>query len=636
MMYRSDGGNDGGNREPAKEVRNWNGIGLNISTRAGEPRFAFSSPMACDYGCVRGSWGKGLDGKSLDVYVVSDKPTVFRVTQVTPDGAIDEYKYVLGAIDFDEAVQVFLKHVPQRFFGVATPYSIAQLQDDMRSTANKDSSGVETLVRELESWIESENAYNSSVSLLSFNIENGDISGKFKDTWNNRIFAYNVQKNRIGYKPAIDLKRADGTDSVRQFALFSAGYIGSRNDASKGGKKPRCSAISYNCGSVCIPLQHTCWINGAGQQTSREGGSIESFTQGRIDKLRALAKYLESKGNNKWSRYGRPEDLKQIAKSVEEKRAGLFKSGVKTPSEMLAATIQKAFKSGNFTEARKQVSELASKAKSGAEVAKYLQDLAKVVDVEKKQLENKKTTVTQKAKAILRKNGIEAANQFYSEQWNSKLEKLNKRADDVVSMVAREFLYVNNPSQFKKTTGGVVNPDNNKKTGSLNEEQKTKILGGLEVFSKMVGVDTVDGKQLSVTVIDSKSKKAGRSFYRGGTSTVYMADRASLEVVIHEAAHWLEESDPKIHAKVRDFFERRTAGEKWQKLSKLTGNKNYRDDEVAKPDKWPRPYMGKKTKSDKNSEILSMGMEMMYKDPIGFAKKDPEYFAFMHDTLRGR
>jgi hypothetical protein len=31
-----------------------------------------------------------------------------------------------------------------------------------------------------------------------------------------------------------------------------------------------------------------------------------------------------------------------------------------------------------------------------------------------------------------------------------------------------------------------------------------------------------------------------------------------------------------------------------------------------------------------------MGMEMMYRDPVGFAKKDPEYFAFIHNTLRGK
>jgi hypothetical protein len=160
-------------------------------------------------------------------------------------------------------------------------------------------------------------------------------------------------------------------------------------------------------------------------------------------------------------------------------------------------------------------------------------------------------------------------------------------------------------------------------------------LAGLSAFKKMVGVDTVDGKTLKMASLDASfGKAADRSFYgRGG---IYMADKAPVEVVVHEAAHWLEESDPKIHAKVQKFFESRTAGEKWQKLSELTGNSNYGNNEVAKPDKWPKPYMGKKANSDKNSEILSMGMEMMYKDPVGFAKKDPEYFAFIHNTLRGK
>ena len=126
MKYRADT-----NNEPTKEVRQWNGIPLNITTRTGESRFSFSPPMTCDYGCIRGSWGAGLDGKALDVYVISDAPTVFRVVQITPTGAIDEYKYILGAQDFDEAVETFLKHVPKQLFGAASQYSIGQLQSDI-------------------------------------------------------------------------------------------------------------------------------------------------------------------------------------------------------------------------------------------------------------------------------------------------------------------------------------------------------------------------------------------------------------------------------------------------------------------------------------------------------------------------
>ena len=36
-----------------------------------------------------------------------------------------------------------------------------------------------------------------------------------------------------------------------------------------------------------------------------------------------------------------------------------------------------------------------------------------------------------------------------------------------------------------------------------------------------------------------------------------------------------------------------------------------------------------------DSEITSMGVELLYKDPVGFAKKDPEFFRFIVGQLRG-
>ena len=157
MKYRTDT-----NNEPTKEVRQWNGIPLNITTRTGESRFSFSPPMTCDYGCIRGSWGAGLDGKALDVYVIGDAPTVFRVVQITPTGAIDEYKYILGAQNFDEAVETFLKHVPRQLFGAASQYSIGQLQGDMaqQSKVRKDMNELANFVEQLEELIESDDAYN--------------------------------------------------------------------------------------------------------------------------------------------------------------------------------------------------------------------------------------------------------------------------------------------------------------------------------------------------------------------------------------------------------------------------------------------------------------------------------------------
>ena len=328
MKYRADT-----NNEPTKEVRQWNGIPLNITTRTGESRFSFSPPMTCDYGCIRGSWGAGLDGKALDVYVIGDAPTVFRVVQITPAGAIDEYKYVLGAQNFDEAVETFLKHVPRQLFGAASQYSIGQLQDDIvqQSKMKKDADELTEFVEQLEALIESDDAYSSNVYVLSFEVaSDGDITGKFKDAWNGRVFAYSVEKNRIGYKPALTLDRADSATAAKLFDIFSSGYtsLQVRQDAVKSGKKPRCTAISYGCGRACIQLQNTCWINSSGQKVKKAGGSVASISQGRIDKLRVLARYLAANGNNKWSKYGGAELLAAKAGDLEAKRANLFAKNV--------------------------------------------------------------------------------------------------------------------------------------------------------------------------------------------------------------------------------------------------------------------------------------------------------------------
>jgi hypothetical protein len=340
------------NNEPTKEVRQWNGIPLNITTKTGEPRFSFAPPMTCDYGCIRGSWGAGLDGKALDVYVVSDAPTVFKVVQITPAGAIDEYKYILGAQDFDQAVETFLKHVPKQFFGAASQYSIAQLQNDIaqQSKVKRDADEVAEFVEQLEELIESDDAYSSSVYVLSFEVAgDGDITGKFQDVWNKRIFSYSVEKNRMGYKPALTLDRADNT-AAKLFDIFSSGYASLQvnQDAIKNGKKPRCTAVSYNCGKACIQLQNTCWINSSGQKVKRVGGAVASISQGRIDKLRALARYLAANGNNKWSKYGRAENLTAKANLLEKKRANLFEKNTKGQNNIYKEKANSTKKESTF------------------------------------------------------------------------------------------------------------------------------------------------------------------------------------------------------------------------------------------------------------------------------------------------
>ena len=56
----------------------------------------------------------------------------------------------------------------------------------------------------------------------------------------------------------------------------------------------------------------------------KAGGAVASISQGRIDKLRTLARYLAANGNNKWSKYGGAELLAAKASNLEAKRTNLF------------------------------------------------------------------------------------------------------------------------------------------------------------------------------------------------------------------------------------------------------------------------------------------------------------------------
>ena len=87
----------------------------------------------------------------------------------------------------------------------------------------------------------------------------------------------------------------------------------------------------------------------------------------------------------------------------------------------------------------------------------------------------------------------------------------------------------------------------------------------------------------------------------------------------------------------RDFLLKRSNGEKAQKLSKLTGNKRYKANEIAYKDKWVDrggdAYSGKDY-GDRATEILTMGIERLHEDPVKFYRSDPEYFEFVVKTLQ--
>lgn len=138
--------------------------------------------------------------------------------------------------------------------------------------------------------------------------------------------------------------------------------------------------------------------------------------------------------------------------------------------------------------------------------------------------------------------------------------------------------------------------------------------------------------------------KDKRSYQKNGTVYLYKFKNVQRTnqtrlTALHEAMHWLEEVETNIGQKSIEFLEKRTINDFEEKLSKLTGNKFYKNWEIAKKDNFFNPYCGKIYKNSQNqyygTEILSMGLQELISNPIEFYKKDKEYFKFVIGILKG-
>lgn len=115
--------------EPIKYVMRWKKIPIGVTHDPGDKRHGRVLPAG--YGHIRGSYGDAEDGMSLDIYLGPDlgSDRIFKIKQVVPDtGELDEYKYVIGCWDEDEARNLFCRCMPRRFCGGVESASLKSLE----------------------------------------------------------------------------------------------------------------------------------------------------------------------------------------------------------------------------------------------------------------------------------------------------------------------------------------------------------------------------------------------------------------------------------------------------------------------------------------------------------------------------
>lgn len=155
---------------------------------------------------------------------------------------------------------------------------------------------------ELESILESDEAYGSNLQILTYALKEDVINGKFKDSWNNRVYEFIIDADGISYKPAVKLDSFSTDEMPIKFDSYSEGYASlfvdvrlDRKATGKRTKKPKCGIEAFGCGYSCINLSKTCRITPSGKKIGEKQGA--SIGKERLVKLVDKARRLNSEGD---------------------------------------------------------------------------------------------------------------------------------------------------------------------------------------------------------------------------------------------------------------------------------------------------------------------------------------------------
>jgi hypothetical protein len=146
---------------------------------------------------------------------------------------------------------------------------------------------------------------------------------------------------------------------------------------------------------------------------------------------------------------------------------------------------------------------------------------------------------------------------------------------------------------------------------------------------------TVDARRIP----DAEAPRAHHQDF-GDRSRVSHTDHDDVATVVHELGHALEARLAGVGDRAREFLAHRVGSEAPRPMNELTGSSRYRPDERGREDKFGAVfgdhagYVGKDY-GGRASEIMSMGIEQLHRDPARFAKDDPEYFRFVAGILDG-
>jgi SPP1 gp7 family putative phage head morphogenesis protein len=255
------------------------------------------------------------------------------------------------------------------------------------------------------------------------------------------------------------------------------------------------------------------------------------------------------------------------------------------------------------------------------------------------------TTSRAKAKFVdplpaLRTRWREIANQYWDvdsatrsllrverEQLSTAIDAARKELEDVV-LVERQMLKVEN--------GVKVEID---ELGSKGSFPKTKPDRRRRVNEVRAAYETlVDAKAWPAGTKIAFRQSTARANYWDRVVKVNLDTDNERGTIAHEIAHGLEILNKDNLRQANEFLDYRTPGERPISLKKLLPRSGYGTKEKARPDKFQDAYVGKiygEQGKQYATEVISMGVQYLYENPLQFAEADPEYFEFILHIVRG-
>jgi hypothetical protein len=150
----------------------------------------------------------------------------------------------------------------------------------------------------------------------------------------------------------------------------------------------------------------------------------------------------------------------------------------------------------------------------------------------------------------------------------------------------------------------------------------------------------------AVLEIPEGSRASMAAFKQGddaGVNLMRLAPTSGAAVAVHELGHELEARLPGASKAAKAFLALRTEGQRPSELAKLFPNSSYDANEIARDDDFRKAfgehsgwYVGKDYGNHPFTEILSMGLQKLYENPIAFALLDPQFFRFVLGVIGGR